>query len=47
MPQTEAVASDRLAAGMTWRGRGVVIRESDSAEAVANGALNWNSLLAG
>ena len=27
------------------RGRGVVICESDSAEAVANWALNWNSLL--
>ena len=45
MPQTEAAASNRLAAGMTWRGRGVVICESESAEAVANWALNWNSLL--
>ena len=27
------------------RGRGVVICESESAEAVANWALNWNSLL--
>jgi hypothetical protein len=27
------------------RGRGVVICESDSAEAVASWALNWNSLL--
>src|SRR5438034_5746498 len=27
------------------RGRGVVICESDSAEAVANWALNWNGLL--
>jgi hypothetical protein len=27
------------------RGRGVVICESDSAEAVANWALNWNSIL--
>lgn len=27
------------------RGRGVVICESDSAEAVANWCLNWNSLL--
>ena len=27
------------------RGRGVAICESDSAEAVANWALNWNSLL--
>jgi hypothetical protein len=27
------------------RGRGVVICESDSAEAVANWALNWNSLM--
>jgi uncharacterized protein DUF3303 len=26
-------------------GRGVVICESDSAEAVANWALNWNSIL--
>jgi Protein of unknown function (DUF3303) len=27
------------------RGRGVVICESDSAEAVSNWALNWNSIL--
>ena len=27
------------------RGRGVVICESENAEAVANWALNWNSLL--
>ncbi len=27
------------------RGRGVAICESDSAEALANWALNWNSLL--
>jgi Protein of unknown function (DUF3303) len=27
------------------RGRGVIICESDSAEALANWALNWNSLL--
>src|SRR6266699_3269012 len=27
------------------RGRGVTICESDSAEAVSNWALNWNSLL--
>jgi hypothetical protein len=27
------------------RGRGVVICESESAEAVANWALNWNNLL--
>jgi hypothetical protein len=27
------------------RGRGVVICESDSAEALANWALNWNGLL--
>ncbi len=27
------------------RGRGVTICESDSAEAVANWALNWNSVL--
>ncbi len=27
------------------RGRGVVICESDSAEAVANWRLNWNSLM--
>ena len=27
------------------RGRGVVICESDSAEAIANWALNWNSVL--
>ena len=27
------------------RGRGVIICESDSAEAVSNWALNWNSVL--
>ena len=27
------------------RGRGVVICESDSAEAIANWALNWSSIL--
>lgn len=27
------------------RGRGVIICESDSAEAVSNWALNWNSIL--
>jgi hypothetical protein len=46
MLQTEAAASNRIG---RWhdlaRGRGVVICESESAEAVASWVLNWNSLL--
>ena len=45
MLQTEAAASNRLAAGMTWQAVGVWSSVNPTAEAVANWALNWNNIL--